>query len=263
MKKSKKEPYIPKTGILGNGIDYNYYKMGIGVRLLCCMVGAATGFALGYLFYEQIILASIAAILCGWLFQPIYHKKYLEKRKKELLLQFRDMLESLTASLSAGSNMQAAVLSAYKDMEVQYTDNSYIVKELGIIISGMQSNFGIEQLLTDWGERSGIRDIISFADVFETCYQRGGDISEVIKNTYQIIRDKVEIELEIKTVVASKTSEQNMMIVMPVLMVILLKTSAADMINLNSVTGRLSTTAALFIFAVAYLIGKKLLTIKV
>lgn len=263
MAKKKKDLYVPKTGILGNAIDYNYYKMSVPTRIGCFIAGAAAGFILGYIFYEQVVLASIAAVICGCAFQPVYHKRFMDKRKRQLLLQFRDMLESLNASIGAGSNIQDSFLAAYKDMEVQYTESGYITKELGIIIAGMQNNIGIEALLSDFGERSGITDIISFADVFETSYQKGGNIKDIIKNTYQIIRDKIEIEIEIKTVVSSKTSEQNMMMVMPVLLVLLLKFTASDIINLNSATGRMSTTMAMVIFAVAYLMSRKILSIKV
>lgn len=262
-KKKKKEPYVPKTGILGNAIDYNYYEMSFITRILCFLAGLAVGFAIGYIFYESVILSLIAGVICGIVFLPVYHRSYIEKRKKNLTLQFRDMLESLSSSIGAGSNIQDAFQAAYQDMAVQYTDDGYISKELAIIMSGLQNNIAIEELLSDMGERSGIADIISFADVFETCYRKGGNIKEVIMNTYHIIGDKIEVELEIKTVVSSKTSEQNIMLVMPVLLVVMLKTMASDMVDLNSPVGRISTTVAIVIFAISYMMGRKILSIKV
>lgn len=263
MAKKKKEPYIPKNGILGNATDYNYYKMNAITKITCFLVGLVVGFGVGYIFYESIILSLIAGCIVGAICIPIYHKSYLDKRKKNLTLQFRDMLESLSASIGAGSNIQDAFQAAYQDMVVQYTEDGYIAKEIAIIMSGLQNNIAIENLLMDFGQRSGIEDIMSFADVFETCYRKGGNIKEVIMSTYHIISDKIEVQLEIKTMVSSKTSEQNLMLVMPVVLVLMLKTMAGDMIDLNSPTGRMSTTVAMVIFAVSYLMSKKILDIKV
>lgn len=263
MAKKQKEVYIPKEGILGNAVDYTYYEMSKVTRIMCFCGGMVAGFAVGYIFYESIILSAILGTICGIVMQPIYKKSYLEKRLKNLTLQFKDMLESLSTSIGAGSTVKDSFQSAYKDMVIQYTEDSYIAKEIGIINSGLYNNISIEVLLMDFGERSGIADIVSFANVFETCYRKGGNIKEVIRNTHQIISDKIDIELEIKTVVASKTSEQNMMLVMPILLVVMLKGLASDIINLNSTVGRMSTTVAMVMFATAYIIGRKILTIKV
>ena len=263
MKKKEKEAYIPKTGLLGDAIDYNYYQMTAGVRILCFVAGLLAGGIVGYIFYENVILTCVAGIICGAAAQPIYHKNYIERRKKALTLQFKDMLEALSTSIGAGSNVQDSFASAYKDMVVQYTEDSYIARELWIINAGLHNNLSIEALLLDLGDRSGISDILSFANVFETCYRKGGNIKEVIRNTYQIIADKMDIELEIKTMVASKTSEQNMMLVMPIILVLMLKSMASDIVNLNSLTGWMSTTLAVIMFAAAYMIGRKILSIKV
>ncbi len=263
MAKKKKEKYIPKRGILGNATDYNYYKMPFGMILLCFVVGMIVGFLVGYIFYESILLSLIAGCIVGIICVPVYHKSFMEKRKKNLTLQFRDMLESLSSSIGAGSNVQDSFQAAYQDMAVQYTEDGYITKEIAIIMNGLQNNIPIEKLLMDLGLRSGIEDIISFADVFETCYRKGGNIKEVIMSTYHIISDKIEVQLEIKTMVSSKTSEQNLMLVMPVLLVLMLKTMAGDIIDLNSATGRMSTTVAMIIFAISYLMSKKILNIKV
>ena len=45
-------------------------------------------------------------------------------------LQFRDMLESLTASFSSGSNVQNAFQAAYEDLNMQYEKKDYIVVEM-------------------------------------------------------------------------------------------------------------------------------------
>ena len=91
------------------------------------------GAIVGYLFYESKILAITLAIICGKAFVPTRRKQIIDKRKKKLLLQFRDALEALNTSIGAGNNVPHALLSCKKDMISQYTEDSYIVQELKII----------------------------------------------------------------------------------------------------------------------------------
>ena len=57
----------------------------------------------------------------------------------------------------------------------------------------MYNNIPIEALLSNFAQRSGVEDIENFANVFATCYRKGGNIKEIIKNTAEIIGDKIEI----------------------------------------------------------------------
>lgn len=260
---NKKEEYVPKTGLMGDAIDYAYYEMNIFEKALWYIVGAIAGAAVGWIFYENTILSMLLGIVCGFVFIPLKRNKMIQKRKDKLTLQFKDMLEALNTSIGAGANVQDSFISAQKDMVVQYGEESYIVKELDTINKGMKNNINIETLLLDFGDRSSIPDIINFANVFETCYRKGGNIKEVLQNTYWIICDKLEIALEIRTMVASKKSEQNVMMVMPVFFVMMLKMLGSEVIDLTSPIGRVSTTVAVILFVAAYFIGKKILNIKV
>ncbi|MBQ8815279.1 MAG: type II secretion system F family protein [Lachnospiraceae bacterium] len=261
--KNKKEEYVPKTGILGNADDYSVYEMKPVEKILYFVLAAVVGAVVGNIFYENMILSGIAALICGFVFVPVRKKQIIAKRQQKLLLQFKDMLDSLSTSIGAGSNVHDAFASAAHDMEMQYTADSDIYRELKIILAGMANNINIEELLLDFGDRSQQPDIISFANVFDTCYRKGGNIRDVLKNTYRILCDKIDISLEIKTMVSSKTSEQNIMLVMPVIFVYLLKQMGSDVINLTSSTGRTSTTIAVLMFAAAYWLSKKILNIKI
>lgn len=52
------------------------------------------------------------------------------------------------------------------DLEQIYGEKSDITTELAIIVTGMENNIKIEDLLTNFAQRSGLEDIASFADVF-------------------------------------------------------------------------------------------------
>ncbi len=258
----KKEPYIPKTGVLEDAVDYNTYRLHPVELVLSVIVGAAAGFAVGWVFYESIILSAILAVIAGVLAPPMWRKRQIRKRKDKLLLQFREMLESLYTSLGAGSNVFEAFQSAESDMSTRFGDKAMIVEELKLLNNGITHNYREEDMLLNLGERSGLDDIISFAEVFETTNRKGGDIREVIRSTRIILNDKIEVAQEIKTAVTSQTTEQNAMLVMPVIFVFLLKRMGSDMIDMTSTVGRISTTVAIILFVTAYLMSRKILDIK-
>lgn len=248
---------------MGNAIDYGYYKMSIMMKTSYFTVAFMIGMIVGWIFYENIILSTIVAITCGFGYLPIKTKGIIKKRQNKLLLEFKDMLESISTSLGAGSNVQIAFAHAQNDMEFHFGKESYIYQEVVIINEGIHNSLNVEQLLMDFANRSQLIDIMNFANVFETCYRKGGNIQEVIHNTYEMICDKIEIALEIRTVVASKTNEQNIMLVMPIVFAFLIKMLGSDLVDLKSFVGIASTTAAIVIFVIAYFMSKKILNIEV
>ena len=118
-------------------------------------------------------------------------------------------------------------------------------------------------MLLDLGNRSGIDDIKSFAEVFKVAYRKGGNIRDIIQNTYLILNDKLEIQEEIETVVTSSKTEQNMMLVMPIVLIAMIKSMSPDFAaNYATTAGVMATTVAIIIFALAYKVGKEVLSIK-
>lgn len=242
-------------------INCSKYDPTLAERLLCSFAGAAAGGFVGYVFYEHII-AIIAGAAAGIVYiNKLYIKNRTEAVRKKLLLQFRDMLESLSSSVSAGSNIHTAFITAQKDMESLHGCDSLIARELRHINDGVSANQNIEKLLSDLGARSGLREIQSFANVFETCNRLGGNILEISNMACQIICDKIEVEQEILTVVSAKKAEQLAMLAMPIVFVVLLKWLGAGIADMSSAAGRISSTVALVLFALSYLISGRILRI--
>ena len=173
------------------------------------------------------------------------------------------MLEAFNTSLGAGKNVVDSFHAVYEDLKVQYDEGAYILKELEVIISGMANNVDTEDLLADFGSRSGIEDITSFANVFKICYRKGGNIKDTIRSTHEILSDKMEISEDIETVVTSNKTEQKIMIAMPIALIAMIKMMSPDFAaNFTTFTGIISTTLAIGLFVVSYAVGKVILNIK-
>lgn len=279
-KKKVREPQYYHSQTNMPVLNYKVYDMSAMEKLGYWMLAFVVGCGIGYLFYGglgkdeygnsttvthicNIVVSGIVGILATRFFLPVREKQLCEKRKKELRNQFVDMLDALATSLGAGKNVNDSFVGIYGDMKVQYGKGAYITKEIGVIITGMNNNIPVEALLLDFGKRSGINDIANFAKVFRTAFRKGGNLKDIIRNTHQIIHDKIEIEMEIESLVASNKMEQNIMIVLPILLVAMLKmTSPEFATNFSSISGIFATTFAVVSFVAAYMIGQKVLDIK-
>ncbi len=282
-KKEKKEPepqyYVSATN--EQVLNYNVYYMSKAEKILTFVISFVIGGAVGYLFYGGIgkdanghptltthILNIAVFIIVGFLatrlFMPSYRKSKIRKRKNVLRTQFIDLLDSLATSISSGKNVPSAFVSAKEDLMLQYDDNDYIVKETVNIINGIENNIPVEEMLIDFGNRSGIKDITNFGYVFQTVYRKGGNIKDTILSCHDLIRDKIEIELTIATKTASASNEQKIMLLMPIGLVAMLKMMGSDFAdNFATPTGIISTTIAVAMFILAYFVGKKLSNIEV
>lgn len=280
-KKKAQEPqyYLSATNI--PTYNYKVYYMSIAEKIIYFLLAFAVGAAVGYLFYGgigkdefdqpttvtyvcNVVISSVVGITAGILYLPIRTKQIMEKKRNDLKLQFRELLDALSTSLGSGKNVRDAFISAMDDLRIIYADDVAIIKELAIIIDGINNNVDVEKSLMDFGIRSGIEDIESFANVFETCYRKGGNIKDVIKNTQQIITEKMEVEMEIQTVVAASANEQTIMTVLPILLIALIKMMSPEFgSNFVTPVGLISTTIAIVMFVAAYFVGKKILAIKI
>ena len=210
------------------------------------------------------MISGLTGLLAVRMFLPGRAKSLAESRRKKLNLQFRDMLSSLTTVLDTGSNVSDAFLSVREDLRVQYDEDAYILQELNIIIAGSNNGLNIEDLIYDLGLRSGIDDIKDFAEVFKITYRKGGNFKEIIKNTNEIISEKIEINEDIETTIAGNKMEQKMMIAMPIILIGIIKMVSSDFADkFVSETGLVSTTIAIVMFVASYVIAKKIMDIKV
>ena len=201
-------------------------------------------------------------LLAGKLFLPMRTQSIIAKNQGKLKEQFRSMLEAVNTSLGAGNNAIDSFEAAYRDLRVQYEEDAFILKELNVLLVSNR-NIDIEVVLKDFGERSGIDDIRSFASVYEICYRKGGNLRDVISNTNAIISDKMAIMDEIETMVASSKMEQNLMIVMPIGLIAIIKLMSPDFgKNYATVSGVIATTLGVICFVASYYIGRKIMDIK-
>lgn len=261
--KKKKEEYQELRGLLGVGKDYHVYHMKRIDYLVAWGIGFAGVLIVMFAFFNNFLIALIGGVVSAKVLSKYYREYRKKKQAEELRNQFKDLLESLTSSYSAGQNTVEAFTDAYSDMVSIYGENADISAEIQIICTGLRNNINIEELLLDFAKRSGLDDAMSFANVFEVCNRQGGDLKRIVSETREIINDKIEIEMEIETMLSGSKNELNIMMVMPVIIVVMLKGLGTTMAGANTPATVLVKIICIGIFGLAYVMGRKITDIKI
>lgn len=261
-RKKETEVMIPREDGL---TDYDVYIMSRQERIGTMVLAAAVLFGVGYVFYHNILLSALVALFCVK-FPKIRTRQIIEKRKKQLLLQFKDMLYSLSSALSAGKSVETGIRDSLQDLRVIYPDpETNILKELEYILRGIGLQITIEEMFSQFAERAHLEDIDNFVDIFVTCKRTGGDLIEVMRSTSNTIGEKIEVKQEISTMIAGKKYEFNFMMVLPVIMVLFLTVTSGDYMApvFETAVGNLAMTAAIGTFVLAYVVGSRIMKIEI
>ncbi len=216
-----------------------------------------------WLLYKHIF-----GLLSALIILPIYKKSYqkvqIEKRKKELLIQFKEAMQSVSVAVLSGFSIENAWREAEKEIEIMYGKDAYMTVELKQMNAAVHTNQPIEQLLYQFALRSACEDILNFAEVFQFAKRSGGNFGKIIQNTINRISEKMEVEKEIQTVISGKKMEQRVMNVMPIFLLCYLNLTSKEFLAplYGNLFGACVMTLAFFAYMGALILSQKLMDIK-
>ena len=228
-----------------------------------CAAGA--GMLTGLLFYGN-PLAGLVLTAGFVFFFPVYKKTVIEKKRSQRLVQFRDMLYSVSSSVSAGRTMGQALEESVDFWKSTYGPDDYIMKELDYMTRQIkEGNEKDSVVLRQFAERSGLEDAADFAAVYESCRITGGDLPKAINRATSIIGDKINLERELKTLMAQKRFESRIVMGSPFVLILLLKIMAPDYLKPMTGTreGVMIMTFALGLMAAAVVMMERINNIEI
>lgn len=169
---------------------------------------------LGWFFYQS-FWASVLLAPIGIFVAKREGKRKLQEMKNELTGQFVECLQAVSVSMHAGYSVENSFLESEKDMESFYGKESLIFAELECIRRGLALHESLEELLFQLAEKTQIGDLKQFAQIFSIAKKRGGDMTGIISNTVEQIRQRVETREEIRVLLSGKEMEQKVMECLP------------------------------------------------
>ena len=245
-------------------VDYGKYRYSQKEILKYIGESAALCGAVDYLFYQtpwvMLLVVPVSVFFLKW-----KKKQMIRERKRRLNYQFRDALNSMSVAVQAGYSVENAVKESLKEMQVFYSDDAAILRELEIMVRQIRVQVPVEQAVEELSERTKLTDVESFAGVFVTAKRSGGNLMSIIRNTANQIGDKIDVKREIDTMLAAKKYEFQVMSVIPFGIVLYMTVSFPEFMgNLyGNIAGRGVMTGCLIIYLGAYGLGRKIIEIEV
>lgn len=219
---------------------------------------------LAYLFYNT-WAAAVVLIPVGIFYLHQWREDYCRKKEQEFREQFQNGMQILASALKAGYSVENAVRETEKDLRPLYPEDCRIRREFIRMIHELDMNLTAEQVLKDMARRIRQEDVDNFVTVFATAKRTGGDSISILKNTVQMIGEKIEVEREIQTLLAAKKLEFNVMCVIPLGMVLYMRMTFPEFLSVlyGNLVGGIMMSVCLGVYAFAWRLGTKMVQIEV
>lgn len=245
-------------------VDYGDYVLSGREKCLYLAEGLLLVGIFAYFFYRS-IGAFLLLTPSLFLFLKQKKKELAEKRRKELRMQFKDAILSVSANQKAGYSVENTFREAYRDMAMLYGEESPVCRELYVIDKGLASNVALEKLLYDFGCRSHIQDIMQFAEVFLIAKRNGGNMTEILSETANTIEQKSVIDNEIDVLLSARKLEQKIMNVVPFFIIFYINLTSRGFFDVlyHNPIGILIMTVCLAVYFAAYKISGKIVAIEI
>lgn len=242
-------------------IDYDTYILNKKERVKYFSISLSAAFVVSYVFYDNMVVSILLSLIFAFIMKK-YYIYYLNNKRKEFLKnQFIELLQSLSASISAGRQMGEALEEGLSAIRNSYSSDSPLVIELEyMVMSIKESREEEEQLLKNFAKRVKVRDISSFVEVYAICKETGGDMEKAIVKTSQIIMEKLSIEKEMRVLSAQKKFEGKLISIMPILVIIFLRMTSPSYLDplYSTLAGRIIMSFSLIGMGYAYYLTEKI-----
>ena len=244
--------------------DYTVYVLSGSEKAALAGISILLAASVAYLFYHSLI----AFVLLLGLAFPVFRegkRSLFDGRQRLMRSRFLAGMELVTMSLKTGYAVENAFREAYRELRRLYPEDDFIVVEFGHIVRGVDLNETIESMLIDLGERSGVGDIRSFAEVFAAAKRTGGDLIAVIRNTVVSMQQKEETIREIETELAGKQLERRIMCLAPILILAYVSLTSPESLEImyTTGTGMAVMTVCLLVYAAAVLWSGRIMDIRI
>lgn len=244
--------------------NYRDYKFTQTENIRYLLQGIILISILGYSFYRSFFGVIILSPLLIF-YRKKKRSQLAKNRKWKLNQEFRDGITSLSAALSSGYSAENAFEEAWKDLKSLYKEDALIMQEFSYMINQIHMNITVEEALMEFADRTGIEDIINFAEIFSTAKRTGGDLTKIIQTTANAISDKMEVKREIITLVTAKKREADIMKAIPPGILFYLQYSSPGFLDplYGNLFGIIVMTILLGTYLGAYILADRIIAIEV
>lgn len=214
----------------------------------------------GKLFYGSFIAGVIISPLSMLIYKE-RKKQIIQRKTRQLEIQFKDMLISVSDALKVGYSFENAIRECYRDMCSIYGVDSVICGEIKIMISQIKLNIRTQEVVDNFAKRVDLKNAKLFSQIFQVAKSTGGNMTEIIKSVTDDIVLKETTRDEITASVTEKRMEQRIMSVIPIFIILYITITTPGFLDIMyaSVLGKLIMTGCIAAYVMAYLWGERII----
>ena len=214
----------------------------------------------GKLFYGSFIAGVIISPLSMLIYKE-RKKQIIQRKTRQLEIQFKDMLISVSDALKVGYSFENAIRECYRDMCSIYGVDSVICGEIKIMISQIKLNIRTQEVVDNFAKRVDLKNAKLFSQIFQVAKSTGGNMTEIIKSVTDDIVLKETTRDEITASVTEKRMEQRIMSVIPIFIILYITVTTPGFLDVMyaSVLGKLIMTGCIVAYVMAYLWGERII----
>ena len=176
-----------------------------------------------------------------------------ERKKEQLLSEFKDVLVMLSSELSAGRSLESALDRLSGSYNGTGAAADRMKTELEIAARGLSLSKPPEQLIYEIGERNDAGEIKEFAGLIRINKRYGGDMAAMAGRTARQFTDRQALSAEVRSMVAAKRLEGLVMAVTPCAIVLYMRLTNPGYMDImyDTAAGRVVMTVCLLMVMLA------------
>lgn len=211
-------------------------------------------------FFYRSVWAFLPMLPVGWLYLRRSRRHRCRRKNRELLVQFKECLLAVAASMRAGYAVENAFTDSMADMRSMFGEGCAMEQELKLLRQGLGNNVPLEALLAAMGQRRSLEEMQEFAEVFVIAKQNGGSIPVMIDAACSSISRRLAVEEEMETLLSARKLEQRVMNAMPFMIVWYVEISNPGYFDMlyGNLTGAALMTICLGVYLAAYVLSEKI-----
>ena len=240
----------------------DYRSLELSIREKAALyISAFTAFTVtGWLFYDSFSWGIIFVPLI-FKVKAMYAEALNKKKKEKLILQFKDLMYSVSSYVSSGRSLGQSLEESIYFWKGTYDERDYIIKELKFMVKRMNESMERDiDLLKNFAERSGLEDIRDFVTACDICKRTGGNFASAVCRCTDIIGDKISLEKELNTAAAQKRFESRVVGIAPFAIIFFIKLTSPEYLYplSHTQTGRAVSTVALLMIGYGWVIIERM-----
>lgn len=188
-----------------------------------------------------------------------------KKRKARILIEFKELMMLIVASLQTGYSLEKALLQSEKELKRLYPKDSVLLPLVHVMNQKISMNIQLEKAFFEFAKSVDLEEAISLAEIISFAKRSGGNYGKNIKDTAMKLEENLSIKQEIETITTEKRLELKVMCVMPLaILAYITLTSGAFIAPLyGNLLGIVIMTGCLMGYGALIMLGRRIIEINI